>query len=430
MISFYELSPMIRGLFGTFASLLSVVSVYILVTVCILRMERRYVLQAIVLIGTVIWVLQEIKIVSVQIKNGDLSDNFLGIIGSFPWISVVLILLVQTVCAGLFLKLIWHRKRNMLTPGSLKESLDTLPDGVCFFEKDGQPLLVNTQMNRISSELFDTEILNGEQFWTDLRNHFPGIVETEDGKIWDFRRKTLKIRRSVVYELTAGDVTEQYRLRRELEKRNMSLGKINERLRLYGQEVDRITREQEILSAKIRLHDDVGRSLLAFRSYLAQPEEKRNRDELLRQWYFHIGVLRKEASPTEKRNHWALLQKAAKAVDVKILLEGEIPKAEKAESMIIMAIHECLTNTVKHAKGNELYVKIFNSSTEIIAEIRNNGKAPVHTVKESGGLLNLRHIVERAGGRMEIKSTPQFVLRVTLMTRRITDGKDKSDDCR
>ena len=161
MISFYELSPIIRGLFGTFASLLSVVSVYILVTVCILRMERRYVLQAILLIGIVIWLLQEITIVSVQINNGDLSGTFLEIIGSFPWIPVVLILLVQTICAGMFLKLIWHRKRNMLTPGSLKESLDTLPDGVCFFEKDGQPLLVNTQMNRISSELFDAEILNG-----------------------------------------------------------------------------------------------------------------------------------------------------------------------------------------------------------------------------------------------------------------------------
>lgn len=149
MISFYELSPMVRGFFGAFASLLSVAAVYILFTVCILRMERRYVFQAIVLMGTVICVIQEIKIVRVQINNGDLSDNFSGIMGSFPWILVVLIFFVQIVCAGMFLKLIWHRKKNMLTPGSLKESLDTLPDGVCFFEKDGQPLLVNTQMNRI-----------------------------------------------------------------------------------------------------------------------------------------------------------------------------------------------------------------------------------------------------------------------------------------
>lgn len=429
MIPFHELSPVIRGILGISTVLLSVVAVYILVTVCFLRLERRYLFLSIVMMGTVVCMSQGIGKVSTQMVNEYPSGIFSRIIGSFPWILVVLILFVQVLCAGLFLRLIRHRKKDMLTPGSLKESLDTLPDGVCFFERDGQPLLVNTQMNRISSELFGTEILNGEQFWNDLRNNFPEIVETKDGRIWDFRRKDLKIRKSIVYELIACDVTEQYHLHQELEKQNQSLGEINERLRLYGQEVDRITREQEILTAKTRLHDDVGRPLLAFRSYLAQPKEKRDRDGLLRLWYFNIAALRNEVSSTEKSDHWALLQKAADALDVKILLNGEIPKEKKAERIIIMAIHECLTNTVKHAAGNELYVNIFNSNTAIMAEIMNNGKPPTHTVIESGGLLNLRHTVERAGGIMEIKSTPRFVLQVTLTTRGFADGKDKSDDC-
>ena len=162
MIPFIELSPVIWGIFGTCAALLSVVAVYILITVCILRMERRYLFEAIVLLGTVIYVIQEIKIVSVQATDGYSTGTLVGIMGSFPWIMVILILLAQAVCAGMLLMLIWHRKRKILTPGSLKESIDTLPDGVCFFGEDGQPLLVNTQMNRISGELFDTEILNGE----------------------------------------------------------------------------------------------------------------------------------------------------------------------------------------------------------------------------------------------------------------------------
>lgn len=429
MIPFHELSPVIRGILGISTVLLSVVAVYILVTVCFLRLERRYLFLSIVMMGTVVCMSQGIGKVSTQMVNEYPSGIFSRIIGSFPWILVVLILFVQVLCAGLFLRLIRHRKKDMLTPGSLKESLDTLPDGVCFFERDGQPLLVNTQMNRISSELFGSEILNGEKFWNNLQNNFPKLVETKDGRIWDFRRKDLKIRKSIVYELIACDVTEQYHLHQELEKQNQSLGEINERLRLYGQEVDRITREQEILTAKTRLHDDVGRPLLAFRSYLAQPKEKRDRDGLLRLWYFNIAALRNEVSSTEKSDHWALLQKAADALDVKILLDGEIPKEENAERIIIMAIHECLTNTVKHAEGNELYVNIFNSHTAIMAEIMNNGKTPTHTVIESGGLLNLRHAVERAGGIMEIKSTSRFVLQVTLTTRGIADGKDKSDDC-
>lgn len=323
-------------------------------------------------------------------------------------------LLVQAICAGIFLKLIWHRKNNLLTPGALKESLDTLPDGVCFFEKNGQPLLVNIQMNRISGELFGAEILNGEQFWKDIRENFPEMVQTKDGKIWDFRRKDLVIRKKIIYEIVACDVTEQYKLKKELEKRNQSLGEINERLRLYGQEVDRITRDQEILTAKIRLHDELGRSLLAFRSYLDQTKEQRDRDGLLRLWHYNIAALRNEASPSEMRDDWALLRQAADAVDVKIFLDGDIPKEEKIESIIIKAIHECLTNTVKHANGNELYVKIRNNNVRTTVEMSNNGNPPTHTVKESGGLLNLRHTVERAGGTMVIESTPQFMLQVTL----------------
>ncbi len=111
---------------------------------------------------------------------------------------------------------------------------------------------------------------------------------------------------------------------------------------------------------------------------------------LLRMWYYIITALRNEASPLEKRNDWALLQKAADAVDVKLLLDGEIPKEEKTESILIMAIHECLTNTVKHAGGgNELYIKLRNTGDGILAEMRNNRNPPSHTVKESGGLFIL-----------------------------------------
>lgn len=414
MIPYNELSPMIRGILGISDVLLSVVAVYILVTVCVLQLRRCFLFLSIVLMGTVVCVSQGIVKVNIEMTYEYPYGIFSNTIGSFPWVLVVLMLLVQAICAGIFLKLIWHRKNNLLTPGALKESLDTLPDGVCFFEKNGQPLLVNIQMNRISGELFGAEILNGEQFWKDIRENFPEMVQTKDGKIWDFRRKDLVIRKKIIYEIVACDVTEQYKLKKELEKRNQSLGEINERLRLYGQEVDRITRDQEILTAKIRLHDELGRSLLAFRSYLDQTKEQRDHDGLLRLWHYNIAALRNEASPSEMRDDWALLRQAADAVDVKIFLDGDIPKEEKIESIIIKAIHECLTNTVKHANGNELYVKIRNNNVRTTVEMSNNGNPPTHTVKESGGLLNLRHTVERAGGTMVIESTPQFMLQVTL----------------
>lgn len=214
MIPYNELSPMIRGILGISDVLLSVVAVYILVTVCVLQLRRCFLFLSIVLMGTVVCVSQGIVKVNIEMTYEYPYGIFSNTIGSFPWVLVVLMLLVQAICAGIFLKLIWHRKNNLLTPGALKESLDTLPDGVCFFEKNGQPLLVNIQMNRISGELFGAEILNGEQFWKDIRENFPEMVQTKDGKIWDFRRKDLVIRKKIIYEIVACDVTEQYKLKK------------------------------------------------------------------------------------------------------------------------------------------------------------------------------------------------------------------------
>ena len=56
--------------------------------------------------------------------------------------------------------------------------------------------------------------------------------------------------------------------------------------------MEQVTREQEILNAKISVHDDIGRSSLTARVYLEQPEEKRNRKELLALWNYVISVMK------------------------------------------------------------------------------------------------------------------------------------------
>ena len=91
--------------------------------------------------------------------------------------------------------------------------------------------MVKTQMNRISGELFGSEILNGERFWEDIQNRSSDIALTKDGKVWDLHIRTLMVRRAEIRELIAYDVTTQYRLSRELDARNDSLRRVNERLR-------------------------------------------------------------------------------------------------------------------------------------------------------------------------------------------------------
>ena len=421
MICYYELSVMTRTVYGICIMLLAVIAVFLLIVSFVLDMERWYRLAAAILVIGVMYVFQGISDVSCNLEKGNPLSFFSRIIGNLSSVKVLALLILAAGIEIILFLILYHSKKNVLTSGAVKESLDALPDEVCFSDMDGQPLLVNTQMQRISGELFHTEILNAELFLDNLKsvNHEEGddpaiVATTKDGKVWHFHQNVLQVRQSGIQELVANDVTEQYCLSQELKKRNKSLAQINERLQLYSREVERVTREKEILTAKVHVHDDVGRSLLAFRSYLVQSPEKRNREELLLLWRHTVAVMRNEIDSFQQTDEWKLLMKAAEAVDVEIIKDGELPEDKGRRKILIAVIHECLTNTVKHANGNRLYLSVRSEETAVIAELTNNGKQPSEQIKETGGLKNIRYTVEAAGGAMTIKSTPRFMLQVEL----------------
>lgn len=421
MMTYFELSPSAHIIFGVCSLLLMVVAVLILVNVCVLRLRKRYILLSAVLLLEVMFMLQGVVDVSLKTVQGQPFYFFSDIIGNMPIYALVLWFVLSAVGEAVLLAYIRHTKKNILTAGAIKESLDALPDGVCFYRSDGQPMLVNTQMNKISGELFGTEIMNAKSFLNNLQtNNSDGkaqIISTEptlviqsDEKVWDFRSNTLNVGTSEVRELVAYDVTEQYLLNKELELRNQRLSSVNERLRKYNGDVERIITEKEILNAKMKVHDDIGRSLLAFRSYLAKPESQRDIESVLLLWRYTISVMKKEAVPEVKSNDWDLLLKAAEAVDVTVELNGELPDKGNKRDVLIASLHECLTNTVKHAKGNRLYMNITSDASSLTAEITNNGNQPDGEIKETGGLKNLRSTVESAGGVMTIETKPRFRL--------------------
>ena len=348
--------------------------------------------------------------------------------------AVVLIAAIAGEEAVLAVKL-RRKKKNMLTPGAIKESLDSLPDGVCFFADDGQPLLINTQMNRISGELFGTEILNANSFMDKLKscavNDGSKILRTEpfvvvatgDEKVWELHLRELKMGKSRANELTAFDVTEQYRLSRELEQRNGILNAVNERLRLFSREMVHFTAEKELLEAKVKVHDGVGRSLLAFRSYLAKEPEQRDRKSLIFLWKYVISIMNKETAPD---GDWELLEKSAESLNIAIELSGKLPDNIKVKEAVTAAIRECLTNTARHAGGDRLFVSIREDREKVTVEITNNGEPPSCEIQETGGLKTLRNTVERAGGTMAVESFPRFLLNLEFV-KEVTDGWQKQE---
>ena len=406
---------------------LILIGAYIIAAAVTMRLSPVYVTCSVVLTAAVFIVLQSMADVSLCANEADPRFSFPAVIlKDVPWIMVALVIVVIFAAEVLCLVAVNRAGRDKLSPGSVKESLDALPDGVCFFSEDGRILLSNRRMQHISSDITGIGILNGEKLWrcieeksvkTDVSDGL--VILTSDSKVWNVRRGEIEAEGNRINEIVALDVTEQYELRRELEERTERLNSVNERLRIFSRDMSRLTAEKELLDAKIKVHDDLGRSLLAFRAYLTAEPSKRDRSKLLPLWRYVISVMKKETAPSEE---WDAIEKTAESLHIQIEINGDLPAgladlpvSGEVRSAIMAAIRECLTNTARHARGDRLFVLIKcgdDAPHGIRIEITNNGRAPLVPIQEAGGLSNLRHMVEREGGIMTIESSPQFLLRL------------------
>ena len=449
MTAYINLAEYCHTFFAISAIVLILGAAYIIAAAVAMRLSRGYATCSVVLAAAVFIILQSMADVSLCANEVDPRFSLPAVIlKDVPWIIVALVIVVIFAAEVLCLVAVNRAGRDKLSPGSVKESLDALPDGVCFFSEDGRILLSNRRMQHISSDITGIGILNGEKLWrcieeksvkTDVSDGL--VIFTSDSKVWNVRRSEIEAEGNRINEIVALDVTEQYELRRELEERNERLNSVNERLRIFSRDMSRLTAEKELLDAKIKVHDDLGRSLLAFRAYLTAEPSKRDRSKLLPLWRYVISVMKKETAPSEE---WDAIEKTAESLHIQIEINGDLPAgladlpvSEEVRSAIMAAIRECLTNTARHARGDRLFVLIKcgaeqgadHASTSgsssasgtapcddaphgIRIEITNNGRAPLVPIQEAGGLSNLRHMVERAGGIMTIESSPQFLLRL------------------
>ena len=337
---------------------------------------------------------------------------------------VVAVVLIALAVYGLVSAVLWNKKH--ISPVSIKESADSLPAGICFYEQSGLVRLINIEMNRLCVLATGKALLDGASFWRKIsqgeieENCLPlqtgekPIIEYPDGKVVSFKRYQHEIDGKTVYEIVAANVTERYRLTKELEQKLEELKAVNKRLVAYGDNVAELTREKELLAAKIRIHDDMGKLLLATKRKLAEPTGETEQKQMICFWQAEIAAL-KSTRPRTKKDNLQVITGAAKLVGVTVKFCGEQPKANTVnEKILIAAMHECLTNTVSHANGKTMTVSAVNKDGKYTIIITNDGEKPKGEIVEGGGLSGLRALVDREGGKMQIKALPQFELLIEL----------------
>ena len=329
-----------------------------------------------------------------------------------PWTAAALSLTALSLFASFTL---WHKSRRQLSPISIKESVDHLPCALCFAWENGQPFLKNLKMDELSHLITGEALLNANDFWKTVEPQ--PIVTLENGQTWNFERVQMEASGRTVYQISGTNITEEARLRRELEEDNLRLNAMNRRLRQYGQDVQEATREKEILRAKTRVHDQIGHALLQTRQFLSGTQG--DTESVCAAWRQNVRLLLGKYADEQCADAFEQLSRTAQAIGVTIERSGVFPEdGTEAAQLAEAAAHECLTNLVRHAGGTRL--EIIGEKTESGWRIRylNDGKAPSGPIVEGSGLTALRARTEAACGAMETAHEPRFQLTLILPAER------------
>ena len=329
-----------------------------------------------------------------------------------PWTAAALSLTALSLFASFTL---WHKSRRQISPVSIKESCDHLPSVLCFAYENGQPCLKNLKMDELSHLLTGEALLNANVFLETIESQ--PIVTLPDGQTWSFARVRMTMAGRTVYQITGTNITEEARLQRELEKDNLRLTAMNRRLRQYGQDVQEATREKEILRAKTRVHDEIGRVLMQTRQFLSGTQG--DAESVCAAWQQNTRLLLAKYADEQHTDAFEQLTRAAQAIGVTIARSGAFPQeGTESAQLAEAAAHECLTNLVRREGGTRLEILSERTAEGWSIRYRNDGDAPSGPIVEGSGLTALRARTEAAGGAMAIAHAPRFELTLTLPQER------------
>lgn len=315
-------------------------------------------------------------------------------------------------------------RKNTITRSSIKEGIDKISSGLCFYMDGGRIVLANQRMNELSFEITGQDLQNAEAFWKVLSEGEvqPGVkrlsygerpnFRLKNGEVWTFAYEAL----NGIHQLSAADTTQIQMVTDELQMKNKELEALNLRLRKHGENVDELTRSRERLETKVHIHRELGQVLLTTRCFLMDDENVQNPP--LELWQKNIAMLRKEAEYKEDEQSLEMLGRIAMSTGIEIKINGEFPKDKEVQKFFVQAAAEALTNAISHAKAQRLDVELCENAYDYQVTFTNDGECPEKEIIEGGGLSSLRRKIEEERGTMKVVSLPEFQLVITLPKKR------------
>ena len=394
MISFNMLTPFARSLFALWALLLGLADI-VSAVLALVNKRYRFTAASLVLFTPVYFLWQVIFDFSLFGKN-EAASGSTSALCEMPLPFWLLAFVLLTVPGVLLLIYNVRYDKNFITPGSIKLFLDGLPCGICCWRENGRVLFSNVSMNILCAALTGNPLLNGNRF----REAVKGDILTVDGQVWRFSCRDIVLDGEKLIEMVASDITAEYAKTEALEKDKADLALLNRKLKEYYLSMDDAVRRQEILQAKVNIHDEMNRLMLS--TMAAGTADTAELDRIFTLWEQNALILCMEADGEGGDS----LEELAAALKLELCRQDDIPEAlsEKQRGLFFSAAKEAMVNAVKHAGAKTLAIGFEETEDRIFCRFTNDGAVPVNAVHFSGGLKNLALIAKKQGATVSAES--------------------------
>lgn len=373
---------------------------------------------AILIILSLILVAQTIKIiVKTNIIDKNLIDYYIEYVVAIIILLTLIfeksisldILLLVTITSLLYevISFIYmyfkYIKKEKINQFSIKKVIDSSDFGILVL-KGNKSVLINNTMYAILNKLnIRTNYISNIKKQSEEQMEGNYVVKVEEKYYLFIINQN---------EVIAFDITEEYSLKKELDKQNEKIKLNNKELVSSMENIEKLEKEKNLLKIKNKYHDLLGQNLSVLQQYLNREEIKQeNFDEIK----FMIKKMFIDIEDTEDSNtNLQNLIKIHQNNGTNIIIKGKLPENEKQAKVFFEIIREATTNAIKHAGSSKIFVEIKETLEETYMVITNDGKKPNEFITENEGIKGMRRKVEEIKGYFYVATVPQFSVNVSI----------------
>lgn len=209
------------------------------------------------------------------------------------------------------------------------------------------------------------------------------------------------------------DVTEHVDLIERLEKENTALAESMQHLQASLRRINALMEKQDILGARLRIHDVLAQRLTFVRCFLEDGVSEPSRTRALSDMLVTLDEdLRADSADVSAQRLQAIASGCA-LMGCELVIRGSLPGAPQVAEVMIAVLSQATTNAVLHADAQRIDALFDEGPFTWSLRIRNPLAEKVDVVERTG-LSGMRSRVEALGGSMRVSADSHFLIRVLI----------------